>query len=64
MARNYKNEIDSKKGEELTLFQWLECYEFITKREFNKLPKYKQENYRTEFEMFTMDKSQYNRYES
>lgn len=63
MARNYKNKVGSRKGENLTLFQWLEYYEFMTKREFKKLPKYKQENYRTEFEQFTMGKSQYNRYD-
>ncbi len=34
-----------------TFFQWLECYEFMTKREFKKLPAYKQENYKLEYKM-------------
>lgn len=46
--------------EDLTFFQWLNMYEFVTKREFRELPKYKQENYRAEFEMFKKGVSQYN----
>ena len=34
-----------------TFYQWLNSYEFMTKREFKELPKYKQENYRTAYEM-------------
>ena len=36
----------------ITFYQWLNSYEFMTKREFKELPKYKQENYRTEYKMF------------
>ena len=49
--------------EDLTFFQWLNIYELMTKKEFRELPKYKQENHRTEFEMFQKGISQYNRYE-
>ena len=45
---------------ELTFFQWLNLYEFMTKKEFKELPKYKQENYKLEFEMFQKGLSQYN----
>lgn len=45
---------------ELTFFQWLNIYEFMTKKEFKELPKYKQENYKLEFEMFQKGLSQYN----
>lgn len=34
-----------------TFYQWLNAWEFMTKREFKELPKYKQENYRTAYEM-------------
>lgn len=33
-------------------FRWLENYEYMTKKEFKELPKYKQENYIREFRMF------------
>lgn len=46
--------------DELTFFQWLNIYEFMTKREFKELPSYKQENYRREFEMWQNGLSQYN----
>lgn len=46
--------------EELTFFRWLNIYELMTKKEFKELPKYKQENYRREFEMFQNGISQYN----
>lgn len=45
---------------DLTFFQWLNIYELMTKKEFNELPKYKQENYKREFEMFKNGTSQYN----
>lgn len=45
---------------ELTFFQWLNIYEFMTKKEFKELPKYKQENYKLEYEMFQKGISQYN----
>lgn len=35
---------------ELTFFQWLNIYEFMTKKEFKGLPKHKQENYKLKFE--------------
>ena len=35
-----------------TLYQWLNGWEFMTKREFKELPQYKKDNYRTEYEMF------------
>ena len=35
-----------------TFYQWLNSWEFMTKREFKELPKYKKDNYRTEYEMF------------
>lgn len=38
--------------EDLTFFQWLNIYEFMTKREFKELEEYKQENYKREFEMW------------
>ncbi len=38
--------------ENITFFQWLNTYEFMCKREFKELPRYKQENYRREFELF------------
>ena len=38
--------------EDLTFFQWLNIYEHITKREFEEVPEYKQENYKREFELF------------
>ena len=56
-----KNRSDSKKWRKRDLFRWLEYYEFMTKQEFKELPKYKQENYITEFEMFQMGVSQYNK---
>ena len=46
--------------EELTFFQWLNIYELMCKKEFKELPKYKQENYKLEFEMFKKGVSQYN----
>lgn len=46
-----------------TFYQWLNAYEFMTKREFKELPKYKQDNYRMEYKMFMQEKSQYNQYE-
>lgn len=46
--------------EDLTFFQWLNIYELMTKKEFKKLPEYKQGNYRREFEMFQKGISQYN----
>lgn len=47
--------------EDLSFFQWLNTYEFMTKREFKELPEYKQANYRREFEMFQKGISQYNK---
>lgn len=38
--------------QDLTFFQWLNYDKGITKREFRELPEYKQENYRTEYELF------------
>lgn len=38
----------------ITFYQWLNAYEFMTKREFKELPKYKQENYRTQYKLFLM----------
>lgn len=55
---NVNNRIVEK--EDLTFFQWLNIYELMTKKEFKELPKYKQENYRKEFEMFQKGVSQYN----
>lgn len=54
--------VNSKKDEKakLTFFKWLNIYELMTKKEFNELPKYKQENYKLEFEMFQKGISQYN----
>ena len=49
--------------EDLTFFQWLNIYEFMTKKEFKELEKYKQENYKREFEMWKKGISQYNQYE-
>lgn len=49
--------------EDLTFFQWLNLYEFMCKKEFKELPKYKQENYRLEYEMFQKGISQYNQYD-
>ncbi len=49
---------DEEKG--WTFFQWLNAYEFMTKREFKELPDYKKENYKREFEMFKAGISQYN----
>ena len=46
--------------EDLTFFQWLNIYEFMTKREFKEMEKYKQENYKREFEMWKKGISQYN----
>ena len=46
--------------EDLTFFQWLNIYEFMTKREFKELEEYKQENYKREFEMWKKGISQYN----
>ena len=46
--------------EDLTFFQWLNIYEFMTKREFKEMEEYKQENYKREFEMWKKDISQYN----
>ena len=48
--------------EDLTFFQWLNNYEFMTKREFKGLEEYKQENYKREFEMWRTGISQYNKY--
>ena len=48
--------------EDLTFFQWLNIYEFMTKREFKELEEYKQENYKREFEMWRTGISQYNKY--
>lgn len=44
------NRVVSK--EDLTFFQWLNIYELMTKKEFKELPKEKQDNYKTEFELF------------
>ncbi|MPM06340.1 hypothetical protein SDC9_52639 [bioreactor metagenome] len=38
--------------EHLTFFQWLNAYEWMTKKEFKELQKYKQDNYRTEYEIY------------
>lgn len=55
---NTNNRLVDKK--DITFFQWLNAYEFITKREFKEFPKYKQENYRREYDMFIKGISQYN----
>lgn len=55
---NVNNRAASK--QDLTFFQWLNLYEFMTKKEFKELPEYKQDNYRREFEMFKKGTSQYN----
>ena len=57
----FKNSIDGEKWSKRDFFLWLECYEFITKEEFEELPKYKKENYKYEFKMFRKGRSQYNR---
>jgi len=49
------------KKENLTFFQWLNIYELMVKKKFKDLPKYKQDNYKREFEMFKAGISQYNR---
>ncbi len=41
-------------------FEWLEAYDYMCENEFCSLPKYKQENYKLEFEMFQKGISQYN----
>ena len=41
-------------GMKITFYQWLNSYEFMTKREFKELPKYKQKNYRTQYKLFLM----------
>ena len=46
--------------ENLTFFQWLNIYEFMTKREFKEMEEYKKENYKREFEMWKKGISQYN----
>ena len=46
--------------ENLTFFQWLNIYEFMTKREFKEMEEYKQENYKRKFEMWKKGISQYN----
>lgn len=38
--------------DDLTFFQWINNYEFITKKKFKELPEHKQEAYRKKFEMF------------
>ena len=38
----------------ITFYQWLNAYEFMTKREFKELPKHKQENYRTQYKLCIM----------
>ena len=48
--------------EDLTFFQWLNIYEFMTKKEFKELEEPKQENYKREFEMWRAEISQYNKY--
>ena len=48
--------------ENLTFFQWLNIYEFMTKKEFKELEEYKQENYKRECEMWRTGISQYNKY--
>ena len=50
-------------NEDLTFFQWLNIYEFMTKKEFKELEEYIQENYKREFEMWKKGISQYNQYE-
>lgn len=57
MSLNVNNRRVEK--EELTFFQWLNIYEFITKREFKELPKYKQENYKREYDLFINEQIQY-----
>jgi hypothetical protein len=44
--------VNNRVVEQLTFFQWLNVYEFMTKKELRELPEYKQENYRTEYEIF------------
>ena len=50
---NINNRIIDKS--DLTFFQWLNIYEFMTKKEFKELPDDKQENYKREFELFRND---------
>ncbi|WP_342759451.1 hypothetical protein [Kineothrix sedimenti] len=44
--------VNNRMVEQLTFFQWLNIYEFMTKKEFRELPEYKQENYKKEYEIF------------
>ncbi|WP_179089068.1 hypothetical protein [Paenibacillus odorifer] len=46
--------------ETFSFHQWLNSYEFITKREFKEMPEYKQKNYKTEYDMWKSMKSQHN----
>lgn len=55
---NVNNRIVEKK--DFTFFQWLNGYEFMTKREFKELGKCQQENYKREYEMWKKGISQYN----
>lgn len=52
---------DKRKEKKTTFFQWLFQYELMTVEEFNELPKYKQDNYKDEFDMFKNGTSQYNK---
>jgi len=42
----------NRKVDKLTFFQWLNVYELTTKKEFKTLPEYKQENYKTAYEIY------------
>ena len=54
------NRVNNRVVDGLTFFQWLNSFEFITKREYRELPEYKQNNYRAEYEAWKKGISQYN----
>ena len=47
--------------EDLTFYQWLNIFEFITKREFKEFSEEKKANYWYEYQMWIKGISQYNR---
>lgn len=44
--------INNRIVDKLTFFQWLNAYEFMTKREFKELPQYKQDNYKAGYDLY------------
>lgn len=46
----------NKVEDKFKFFQWLNAYEYMTKRQFKELPKYKQENYKKEYEIYLKTK--------